>query len=196
MTVIVKPRIPETSDDLITDYLTDLLGDLPFEAFQTVPTGNITLLGTQFHMRIGKFLGQPSQAIIAQQQFVKMRHVDKYDKRSLKVIDPKEPDSCLYQSGGVGQAGAGPTWCPPPFVDEEEQQKQIALLQARMQAAAQAQMYRQYGQGNLGGQGLSQQLTPTNNPLGNFGPIGPLLPQGIFDEPQNAGFWKKIFGGA
>jgi hypothetical protein len=159
MTVIVKPRIPETSDELITDYLTDLLGDLPFEAFQTTTTGNLTLLGTKFYMRIGKFLGQPSQAIIAQQQFVKMRHVDKYDKRSLKVIDPKEPDACLY-SNGTGPAETTPTWCPPPYVDFEEQAKQVALLQAAM---AQAQMMAAQGI-----QGIGQAQNPYwQNQFGN-----------------------------
>lgn len=164
MTVIVKPRLPETSDELISDYLTDLLGDLPFEAFQTTTTGNLTLLGTKFCMRIGKFLGQPSQAIIAQQQFVKMRHVDKYDKRSLKVIDPKEPDACLY-SNGVGPAETAPTWCPPPYVDLGEQARQEALLQAAMaqqQWAAQSGMsgLQRLQQAGQALQGIGQSLNP------------------------------------
>jgi hypothetical protein len=105
-----------------------LLGDLPFEAFEQVPTGEITLLGTKFAMRIGVFLGMASQVVIAQQQFVKMRHVQKYDKRALKVLDPKEPDSCLYQCGGVGQYGAGPTWQPPPYFDPELKKQALGAL--------------------------------------------------------------------
>jgi hypothetical protein len=134
MTVIVKLRQPETSDDAITDYLTDLLGDLPFEAFEQAPLGNITLLGTKFSMRVGVFLSMASQVIIAQQQFVKMRHVQQYDKRALKVIDPKEPDKCLYWAGGEGQAGAGPTWEPPPFIDPEIEKQKLAIM---------AQLYKQ-----------------------------------------------------
>jgi hypothetical protein len=128
MTVITKLRQPETSDDAITDYLTDLLGDLPFEAFEMNPTGNIILLGTKFSMRIGVFLGMPSQAIMAQQQFVKMRHVQKFDKRALKVLDPKEPDRCLYKLGGVGQYGVGSTWQPPPYVDPEFKKQALRAL--------------------------------------------------------------------
>jgi hypothetical protein len=190
MTVIVKPRLPETSDELISDYLTDLLGTLSFPSFEATENGEIILLGTRFYMRIGKFLGQPSQAIIAKQQFVKMQHVTGYDKKLLKVIDPKCPDESLYEIG-LGPT-ARRTWRPPTQAADD-----AALLSARaqmIQQAVLAQTHRQYEQGILSGQGISQQLNP--QPFGNYGPASrPALPQSIFDEPQNQGFWQKIFGG-
>ena len=178
MTTIVKIRQPETSDDAITDYLTDLLGDLPFEAFEMNPTGNIILLGTKFSMRIGVFLGMPSQAIMAQQQFVKMRHVQKFDKRALKVLDPKEPDSCLYQCGGVGQYGAGPTWQPPPYVDPELNKQALGVYPVGV------------GQSPI-----------TNVPGGVAGAVQAPNFRGLFgtfvdDEDEKAqGFWRKLIGG-
>ena len=114
MTIIVKPRVPETADDLIADYLTDLLGTLSFPSFEAADNGEITLLGTKFYMRIGKFLGQPTQAIIAEGQFVKMQHTTvHYDKNDLKVIDPKDPDSSLYEVG-FNIDTQYRTWRPPP----------------------------------------------------------------------------------
>jgi len=171
MTTIVKIRQPETSDDAITDYLTDLLGDLPFEAFEQVPTGEITLLGTKFAMRIGVFLGMASQVVIAQQQFVKMRHVQNFDKRALRVLDPREPNCCLYTTG---QYGVGPTWQPPPYVDPELETQALRVL---------------------------SRSPITNVPGGPAGAAQAPNFRGLYgtfvdDEDEKAqGFWRKLIGG-
>jgi hypothetical protein len=102
MTVIVAPTEPltmHTSDDVISAYLSDLLGTLSFESFEAAENATITLMKTKFYLRIGVFLGVPSKAIIAEQQFVKMQHCDGYDKADLKVLDPKDPNTCLYGDG-------------------------------------------------------------------------------------------------
>ena len=100
MTVIVQPITvppPETASDVITQHLQKLLGTLTYENFAATPDGNITLLDTVFHYRVGLFLAVPTEAIIAAGQFVKMHQIKETAKywTGLKVIDPDKPDDCL-----------------------------------------------------------------------------------------------------
>ncbi len=101
MTIIVQPITvppPETASDVIAQHLQKLLGTLTYENFAATPDGNITLLDTVFHYRVGLFLAVPTEAIIAAGQFVKMHQIKEKAKywTGLKVIDPDRPDECLY----------------------------------------------------------------------------------------------------
>ena len=108
MTVIVKPSAPLTADDIVSEYLTRLLGTLDFVSFAQVPSGEITLLDITFKMRVGKFLGVPTGAIIAAEQFVKMKSDPSLEGYDLGVLDPKNPDACLYDDHQGSK-----TWRPP-----------------------------------------------------------------------------------
>ena len=144
MTIIVKTKSPETSDEVISDYLTELLGTLTFKHFEAITSGEVTLLGTTFYMRIGTFLGVPTQAIIAEEQFVKMQQRTDIDttRYELKPLDPKDPSSCFYPL--TGQSGAN-QWFPhlrlPPqdshitriqkLIEQYEAEKQKCLPDGR-----------------------------------------------------------------
>lgn len=101
MTVIVQPITPPPADsagEVITQYLQKLLGTLTFENFAATQDGDITIYDTVFHYRVGLFLAVPTEAIIAAGQFVKMNQIKERAKwwLGLKVIDPEQPDKCLY----------------------------------------------------------------------------------------------------
>jgi len=192
MTVIVKPRMPETSDDLITDYLTDLLGTLSFPSFEAAEAGEITLLGTRFYMRIGKFLGQPSQAIIAEKQFVKMRHVTEYDKNDLKVLEVSDPDCCLYDNGH---------WCPPfrqPAMPAGLGGIMQGMpLQQGIQGIAQAN--NPYWQNQFGNQNTAVQQKAYMDMLQAQAQINKYAPPqiyGTFEDDSNdtRSWWQRVMG--
>ena len=119
MTVIVQPITvppPETASDVIAQHLQKLLGTLTYENFAATPDGNITLLDTVFHYRVGLFLAVPTEAIIAAGQFVKMHQIKETAKywTGLKVIDPDKPDDCLYERYDIGSDRRTVNgWCPP-----------------------------------------------------------------------------------
>ena len=123
MTIIVKPEIvptAETSDQVIGDWLERLLGTLSYPQFETVKDGNITIMQTKFSMRVGKWLGRPTQAIMAHGQFVKLHtFIDvKHNKENLKLLNPDRPDDCLYDGG----------WNPGVIADAEEKRKAIEAV--------------------------------------------------------------------
>ena len=47
-------------------------------------------------MRVGLHMGKPMQALIADDQFIKMRSVPEYEGYSLNKLEPEWPDKCLY----------------------------------------------------------------------------------------------------
>ena len=152
MTVIVQPITvppPETASDVVAQHLQKLLGTLTYENFAATPDGNITLLDTVFHYRVGLFLAVPTEAIIAAGQFVKMHQIKEKAKywTGLKVIDPDRPDDCLYERYNVNfDRLEQDHWCPPSLQSERQGiaglsnwgQLNLPLAQ-RLHAAAQQQ---------------------------------------------------------
>lgn len=61
--------------------------------------------GPRFCLRVGLHLGKPTQAIMCEGQFVRIRRYDHTcDLEALKVLDPTDPDKALYHRKG---------WKPP-----------------------------------------------------------------------------------
>lgn len=180
MTIIVQPITvppPETASDMIAQHLQKLLGTMTYENFAATQDGNITLLDTVFHYRVGLFLAVPTEAIIAAGQFVKMHQIKDKAKywTGLKVIDPDKPDDCLYEQH----------WHPP-------------------QAMA-AGGYQGYGQSTLSAQNslVSQhgivglgQLPAHQNPSANQGlqSWGAPINKNYNPVQPNPSLWKKMFG--
>ncbi len=165
MTVIVQPITvppPETASDVIAQHLQKLLGTMTYENFAATTDGNITLLDTVFHYRVGLFLAVPTEAIIAAGQFVKMHQIKEKAKWwvGLKVIDPDKPDECLYERqkhfpGEPLRVGVENGWCPPSLQSAGAGQNVQGTLYA------QNSLMNQHGISGLG------QLQAVQNPLAN-----------------------------
>jgi hypothetical protein len=128
MTVIVKPRKAPTgtSDEVITAWLNELLGSVSWPQFEATENGDLLILNTKFSMRIGTFLGVPSQAIIAQGQFLRMQHrKDFIGFQELVPLIAEAPDKSLYN----GTPRWMPKVKPAPSPDDEYLQKMIAEME-------------------------------------------------------------------
>jgi hypothetical protein len=137
MTVIVKPRAApvDTSDEVITAWLNELLGDVSWSQFEATERGDLTILNTKFSMRIGIFMTMPTQAIFAQGIFLRMRQRKEFTVKDLKTLIADNIDSCLYK--GI------PRWQPKVIPTDPEEQRLAELIQqfeeAQRQGAAAAQ---------------------------------------------------------
>lgn len=58
-------------------------------------------------MRVGLHMGKPMQALIADDQFIRMRSVPEYESYSLNKLEPEWPDKCLYKPSGLGYLTSG-----------------------------------------------------------------------------------------
>jgi|HubBroStandDraft_4_1064222.scaffolds.fasta_scaffold145498_2 hypothetical protein len=125
MTVIVKPRVApvDTSDEVITAWLNELLGSVSWPQFEATENGNLTILNTKFSMRIGIFMTMPTQAIFAEGMFLRMRQRKEFDTKDLRTLIADNIDSCLYKGN--------PRWKPqsPPTTTAEEQHLQDMIKQ-------------------------------------------------------------------
>jgi hypothetical protein len=125
MTIIVKPRAApvDTSDEVITAWLNELLGSVSWQQFEATEDGNLTILNTKFSMRIGIFMTVPTQAIFAQGVFLRMRHRKEFDVKDLYTLIADNIDGCLYKGS--------PRWKPqrPPTTTAEEQHFQDMIRQ-------------------------------------------------------------------
>ena len=63
-----------------------------WEAFEDTDDGNIEI----FSMRVGTHLGRPTQAVMAEGHFLKIRARPDFAGYQLKRLDPSNPDECLY----------------------------------------------------------------------------------------------------
>jgi len=94
------------------------LGERSFPDFEQAPKGQIDIHAgsfkrTKFKMRIGLHLQRPTQAIIADGHFVRMRAAPEYVDYELKVLDANNPDNCPYEQL-VAEVGSftGKRWRP------------------------------------------------------------------------------------
>lgn len=63
-------------------------------------------------MRVGLHMGRPTQAIMAEGHFLRIRAArPEFAVAYLKKLDPQYPDTCLYLGGLTGQQ---PMWMPSP----------------------------------------------------------------------------------
>jgi hypothetical protein len=93
------------------------LGDYTWTNFEKTKNGRLSIGGTQFYMRVGLFMGRPTQVIQTHGEFVKMRLVKGYPKGNLQVLDPTNNKACLYHAEGWGTF----QWKPPTgFVNLNE----------------------------------------------------------------------------
>jgi len=79
------------------DWLRELIAHIHWDEFSKLNNGTIELQGIQFKLRVGLHLGRPTQVIIAEGQFIRMRAAPEYADHELKVLDAKNPDNCLYE---------------------------------------------------------------------------------------------------
>lgn len=108
-----------TVDPTLIPTLEKALGERTFIDFEQITKGEMQLHAggfgrTTFKMRVGLHLGRPTQAIIAQGCFVRMRAATEYADYELKVLDANNPDVCLYEQlvAEVGQPGLAERWRP------------------------------------------------------------------------------------
>ena len=108
-----------TVGSLVIPALEQALGERAFANFEETTKGEIllntglTFRRTKFKMRIGLHLNRPTQAIIAEGHFVRMRAAPEYADYELKVLDANNPDNCLYEqliAEVAGKSGGG--WLP------------------------------------------------------------------------------------
>ncbi|RPI87191.1 MAG: hypothetical protein EHM40_23140 [Chloroflexi bacterium] len=113
-----------TVESILIPVLEKGLGERTFADFEQASRGEIdlhtglTFRRTKFKMRVGIHLGRPTQAILAEGQFVRMRSAPEYADYELKVLDAKNPDSCLYEQlvAEVGKPGLiRSSWKPSEF---------------------------------------------------------------------------------
>ena len=86
----------------VVEYLQKVLGAFPWPAFEGIQTGNMTISGVEYKLRLGLHMKQPRKAIVALGYFVKMGPAPatlKSHAANFNDIDPNDPDSCLFNSG-------------------------------------------------------------------------------------------------
>jgi hypothetical protein len=92
-----------TAENVLIPILEKGLGERTFADFEKATKGEmdlhtgLTFRRTRFKMRVGLHLNRPTQAIIAEGQFVRMRAAPEYADYELRVLDAQKPDSCLYE---------------------------------------------------------------------------------------------------
>lgn len=126
-----------TVENVLLPVLEKALGDIPFSKFEEETRGELRLrtgLGlrhTKFRMRVGLHLGRPTQAIIAEGVFVRMRAAPEYADFELKVLDANNPDVCLYEQlvAEVGKPGLTKAWRPTDIYRRFKQLLEKALGQ-------------------------------------------------------------------
>ena len=108
-----------TVDSLVIPALERALGERSFANFESDAKGELllntglTFKRTKFKMRIGLHLNRPTQAIIAEGHFIRMRAAPEYADYELKVLDANHPDNCLYEqliAEVANRSGGG--WLP------------------------------------------------------------------------------------
>ncbi len=87
-----------------SQWLLDNYKDLDWGRFEETFFGNRLLLVSpfrlcRFSMRVGLHLRRPTQVIITQGTFIKMRPAKRFENLPLKTIDVNNPDGCLYEDG-------------------------------------------------------------------------------------------------
>lgn len=117
-------------------YLDDLLGAVSYPSFETVKSGNISVGGILFQMRLGLHLKRPIQAIMACNQFIRMRRITNIGLSEHEVVsqikqdlDATNPDNCWFPY----QRALNPSrsW-HPCWVDKPQQQDSIILDNAAL----------------------------------------------------------------
>lgn len=75
--------------------------------FESTNRGEIPLRSKGFRetilirMRVGLHMGKPMQALIADNQFIRMRSAPEFEGCSLNKLEPEWPDKCLYEASGL-----------------------------------------------------------------------------------------------
>jgi hypothetical protein len=106
-----------TVESATLPILQKALGETTFSKFEENPKGELKIhtglnfRATKFKMRVGLHLGRPTQAIIAEGQFVKMRAAPEYADYELRVLDANNPDACLYEQL-IAEVGPTKRWNP------------------------------------------------------------------------------------
>jgi hypothetical protein len=100
-----------------TDTLNKVLKDNSFDwdDFERLKTGEAIVSGIRFFLRVGLHMKMPRQAIIATEQFVRIRPYHGPDMHKIKLkLDPKNPDINLFrrEASPYGQYWAPD--CPEP----------------------------------------------------------------------------------
>lgn len=103
-----------TDPSQMVSYYEELLEGREFAFFEELHNGDWWIKSVKFQMRVGLHMGHPTQVIIANGQFIKVRpwgyDDDYYFARPLHKIDASDPDECLY----------GSSWHPAHEEDEGE----------------------------------------------------------------------------
>lgn len=83
----------------VVEYLQKVLGAFPWPAFEAVQTGNMTITGVEFKLRLGLHMKQPRQVIVAIGYFVKIKPAPKDTLKDITAdLDPNDPDKCLFNA--------------------------------------------------------------------------------------------------
>ena len=84
----------------VVEYLQKMLGAFPWPAFEAIQTGNMSIEGVDYKLRLGLHMKQPRQAIVALGYFVKMKPAPDPIKANIVTdLDPNDPDKCLFNDG-------------------------------------------------------------------------------------------------
>ena len=92
----------ETGPTVMLDYLERVLGSTSFEDFEKVFSGELTIGGVKFFMRVGLYMNRPVQAIMALGIYVKLRPYNPYNiandsLEELYPLDPLNPSKNMYE---------------------------------------------------------------------------------------------------
>jgi hypothetical protein len=92
--------------------------DMTWAHFESTIRGEIPLHFKGFRerilikMRVGLHMGKPMQALIADDQFIRMRAAPEYADCKLTKLDPLFPDKCLYIDNRVFTSKGHKFWKP------------------------------------------------------------------------------------
>lgn len=114
------------ADRISLDTLSRMSEDVPWSAFEAMQDGVLLLkdqaqtvlpeeeeLDTRewvFVMRVGVHLGRSTQAIMSCGHFIRLRKDDRWEGWPLNVLDPSNPDGCIYYNYNTTVNIRG--WCP------------------------------------------------------------------------------------
>ena len=109
--------------NMTIDELERLISNLTWEDFEKTDRGEFTVgyvppnqsepIFIKFYMRIGLHMNRPFQAVLADNQYVRLRAVPEYANHKLERLDAARPTTCLYSPRTIYPGNEGrPFWKP------------------------------------------------------------------------------------
>jgi hypothetical protein len=107
------------------DWLREISSHVPWDAFSVRNNGTIELQGIPFKLRVGLHMKRPMRAIIAVNQFIRVKAAPEFKDYQLKKLTPEAPDTCMYTDLSTSRIGVFACWSPGGLVEAPEERSEF-----------------------------------------------------------------------